>query len=461
MSIRLRLTLLYSAVLAVTLIAFGILLYLTQAQLTFDGLKSSLARQADDFITRERRFTRRTDPASPVLTLTGRWTQTRNADGTITGRTPDLGDTPLPISKTGLSTVQNGEDWSESAVVQNEPLLIYSAPVFTQEKVTQIVQIASPTTERDQALGTLRLILVVGGGLAILLAFGMGWVLAGMALVPIHQITGTAQTIGAEKDFSRRVEYKGPPDEVGQLATTFNTMLTELESAYRQLEDALQAQRRFVADASHELRTPLTTVRGNIALLQDKRPVAESDRAEALADTKDEVDRLIRLVNQLLALARADTKPTLQPEVLSVKPLLEDVCRQTKLRTPKRDITCEVGEDVTVLANPDALKQVLLILCDNAVTHTPNNASVCMTSEVVDGHVMISVEDTGPGIPPPLLPHIFERFFRGDPSRSGPGAGLGLSIAQELVQAQNGTIKVESQVNKGSTFTVTLPRAEA
>ncbi len=133
--------------------------------------------------------------------------------------------------------------------------------------------------------------------------------LAGTALRPIHRITQTAQAIGAEHDFSRRVEHKGPTDEVGQLAVTFNDMLAELESAYRQLEEALDSQRRFVADASHELRTPLTTVRGNIELLRAEPPIAPQERAEILADTTEEVDRLIRLVNQLLVLARVDAGP--------------------------------------------------------------------------------------------------------------------------------------------------------
>ena len=129
---------------------------------------------------------------------------------------------------------------------------------------------AFPIGQPQQYLTTLRLVLLVGSSLAILLALALGWALAGAALRPIHRITQTAQAIGAERNFGRRVEHQGPADEVGQLAVTFNDMLAELESGYRQLEGALQSQRRFVADASHELRTPLTTVRGNIELLQPR-----------------------------------------------------------------------------------------------------------------------------------------------------------------------------------------------
>ena len=184
---------------------------------------------------------------------------------------------------------------------------------------------------------------MIGCSLAILAAFAVGWGLAGTVLRPIHRITLTAQAIGAEHDFGRRVQHTGPTDEVGQLAITFNTMLAELESAYRQLEQSLDSQRRFVADASHELRTPLTTVRGNIELLRREPPIDAKERADVLADTKDEVDRLIRLVHQLLVLARADAGQALQREPLPIKPLLEDVCRQARLLAPQRTIRCRAA----------------------------------------------------------------------------------------------------------------------
>jgi two-component system, OmpR family, sensor kinase len=308
-------------------------------------------------------------------------------------------------------------------------------------------------------LNTLRVILIAGDTLVILAAFAIGWFLAGAALAPIHRITQTAQAIGAERDFRRRVQHIGPNDEVGQLAITFNTMLTELESAYRQVEQALDVQRRFVADASHELRTPLTTVRGNIELLRQDVPMDDKERADVLADTKEEIERLIRLVNQLLVLARADARHPLRREPLPLKPLIEDVCRQTKLLAPRRTITVEAVDDVTVLADRDALKQVLLILLDNARMHTPASAAVSVTTVIADGRVAIKIRDTGPGIAPNLLPHIFERFYRGNVSRSGGGTGLGLSIAKELLEAQDGSITVDSQIGQGSVFTMTLPQA--
>lgn len=461
MSIRLRLTLLYSGILAITLIAFCTILYLTQAQLTFNTIKSTLEHQAQEFAVRERRFPRHSEEGQAPAALPGRWTQTRNPDGTVIARTFDLGDTTLPLTPAGLAAVQGGVSWSETAQVQDEPLLIYSQPVTDQNRVTEIVQVASPIAEREASLGTLRLILVVGSILVILAAFAAGWWLAGTALSPIHRITQTAQKIGAERSFSRRVEHSGPNDEIGQLAVTFNAMLTELQSSFRHVQEALQAQRRFAADASHELRTPLTTIRGNIELLRRDPPMDTKERSDVLSDTKDEAERLIRLVNQLLVLARVDAGRPLRHDPLPVKPLLEDSCRQSRLLDPDRTISCEAPPDASVVGDRDALKQVMLILLDNALVHTPRRATVDVSAAANNGRVAIRVQDTGNGIPSQLLPHIFERFYRGEVSRSGPGTGLGLSIAKELVEAQGGALTVESQVGKGSVFTVTMPRAEA
>jgi two-component system OmpR family sensor kinase len=473
LSIRLRLSLLYSAVLALTLLAFSTTLYAAQSRAIYDSIRSDLARQAAGFVHANGQ-----GPAPgaalppgepppgeppegglPSGTLRGRWTQTRNLDGQVLGRSLDLSSTILPLSEAGLEANRHGSAWYEIVQVEDQPAMIYSRPYTAPNGAVQIVQIAFPITQPMQSLGTLRLALIAGSSLAIAAAFIIGWVLAGTALRPIQRITQTAQAIGAEHNFSRRVDHSGPADEVGQLAVTFNDMLAELEAAYRQLQAALESQKRFVADASHELRTPLTTVRGNIELLGREPPVAAGERAEILADTTDEVERLIRLVNQLLLLARADTRKTLRCEALPVEPLLDDVCRQARILAPKSTIRRGSPSSAWVRGDRDALKQVLLILVDNAGTHSAPGATIELSTAQADETVSIAVRDSGPGIPSEVLPHIFERFYRGEISRSGPGAGLGLSIAKELVEAQDGTIGVRSAPGRGSVFTVTIPSA--
>ena len=466
MSIRLRLSLLYTAILAVALIVFSIALYISQSQITLAITRDNLAQQAELFARGPKRLPQdqneppktSTPEPQPNPNLPGRWTQMRNAQGEIIASTADLTNAPLPLSDVGLKTVQGGAAFYEIANVENAPVLIYSQPLKTDNVVTGIVQMASPFGEREQSLHNLGLILIVGSALAILIAFVLCWIVGGTALQPIQRITQTAQAIGAEHNFSRRVQHTGPNDEVGQLATTFNSMLTELESAYKQLEQALDTQRRFVADASHELRTPLTTVRGNLALLSHEPPLAPEERAEVVGDTREEIERLIRLVNQLLTLARADAGQPLKQEPFALEPLLEDVYRQIKTLAPERNITRGNFDDVRVRGNRDALKQVLVILLDNALVHTNADAQIAFDTKRVNAHVEIRVRDTGAGMSPETMKHIFERFYRGDASRTGRrSTGLGLAIAQDLVQAQNGTLRVASEIGQGSEFIVTLP----
>jgi signal transduction histidine kinase len=270
-------------------------------------------------------------------------------------------------------------------------------------------------------------------------------------------MTRSAQAIGAERDLSRRVAHHGPPDEVGELASTLNRMLSRLEEAARETEVALRMQRQFVADVSHELRTPLTTLNGNISLLRREPPIGEADRREVLADMASESQRLIRLVRDLLSLARADARALQRVRPVALEPLLDDVCRQARLLDPDRSILCVPECELHILADDDATRQVLLVLMDNAVRH--GRGQIRVSARLSGDTVEVAVSDEGPGIAPEDLPHVFGRFYRGQHSDAEAGSGLGLAIAKALVEAQRGTIRVESEVGGGSTFTLALQRA--
>lgn len=459
MSIRLRLTLLYSAILALTLVVFSVALYVTVSRVTLNVLADSLADEAHRLVGSKYFKLDHIDYPARKFAAPETYVQTISFGGEVVDRTANLGSYVLPLSDTGLRTCRNGQPKTEITSTENGRLLIYSQPVRDQGRVVGIVQLARSLVDYDQSLNTLKRLLAIVGGVVTVAAFGVGWVLAGAGLQPIHRITQTAQTIGAERDFNQRVDYDGPTDEVGQLATTFNGMLTELEDAYRQVEQALQTQRRFVADASHELRTPLTTIRGNLELLRREPPISAEDRVAVLADVVEECERLIRLVNDLLVLARADAGRPLRREPVRIKPLIEDVCRQTKVLGSDKRIRCDDLLDVAVAGNRDALKQVLLTLVDNALKYTPAGGEISIETTADRGQIATSVRDTGPGISPAVLPHIFERFYQSDTARAGAGFGLGLAIAKTLVEAQAGTIEVESEVGEGSVFTVRLPQA--
>ncbi len=460
MSIRLRLTLLYSAILALTLIIFSVALYVTVSRVTLNVLADSLADEAHRLVDSKYFELDHIDYPARKFAAPETYVQTISFSGQVIDRTANLDGYTLPLSETGLRKCRNGEPKTEITSTENGRLLIYNQPVVREGHVVGVVQLARSLVDYDQSLNTLKRLLMIVGSVVTVAAFGVGWVLAGAGLQPIHRITQTAQTIGSERDFNQRVDYAGPADEVGQLATTFNGMLTELEDAYRQVEQALQTQRRFVADASHELRTPLTTIRGNLELLRREPPISAADRVAVLSDVVEECERLIRLVNDLLVLARADAGRPLQREPVWVKPLIEDVCRQTKILDPDKSIRCDDLENVAVAGNRDALKQVLLTLVDNALKYTPDGGTITIETAVEGGRVAIRVRDTGPGIKPNVLPHIFERFYQSDSARTGAGFGLGLAIAKTLVEAQDGSIQVESERGEGSTFTVKLAQAE-
>jgi signal transduction histidine kinase len=459
MSIRLRLTLLYSAILALTLLGLGVVLVVSVSQITLSTLEDRLREDAKRLIySREFRLDR-LGYDSRRIAVPDTYIQTIDPTGTIMARTTNLGDFQLPIDGDDLQAAINGESWTDIAVTENGRLFVFNQPIVLRGQFIGVMQLARSLAEQDRSLKTLRNALLIGSAFVVALAFIIGWVLSGAALRPIQRITDTAQIIGAQRDFDRRVDYRGPPDEVGQLATTFNGMLNELQGAYHQTEQTLQQQRRFVADASHELRTPLTTIRGNLGLLRRRPPIAEEDQLAALSDMTDETDRLIRLTNDLLVLARSDAGRSLRHEPVPIAPLVDDVCREAKLLGERRTIECEAVPEASVMGDQDAIKQVLLILLDNALKYTAEGGTITIGAACANRVAAIRIRDTGPGIAPETLPHIFERFYRSDESRTGSGAGLGLAIAKELIEAQHGQLAVESEIGRGSAFTMTLPLA--
>jgi two-component system, OmpR family, sensor kinase len=473
MSIRLRFTLIYTLILAITLVIFAAVLYVIQAQDTYNSIQQDLRQGAnklaegalrtynppappdggqprspipfDEFSSEQAFQTFPERDLGRVLDVKG------NLISSPFGRQEDA----LPLSAEGLQTLQNQKEWWQTATVSGEQMLIYSRPVIVNGRVIYIVQMARAITERNRTLQSLATTLVLAGSLMVLFAFGIGWFLAGITLRPIQRITQTAKAIGEERDFSHRVDYQGPQDEVGQLASTFNSMLARLQDAFQKVEHALQMQRDFVADVSHELRTPLTTLRGNLSLLRRDPPAPAEEQADILNDMVGESDRLIRLVNDLLLLARADAGRSLAKEPVDVSSLLEETCRQAKLLDPKRQINQDYPPALIVGGDHDAIKQVLLIILDNALKHS--TSSINVTAKRAGSWCEICVQDFGQGIPPEKLEHVFDRFYRGNETSMIPGFGLGLPIAQALVNGQGGEIRMASELGKGSSVTLRLP----
>ena len=470
MSIRFRFTLLYTFILALTLTIFGFALYTIQAQDTLRSLKQDLSLGANKLAEAALRADSRPNPPPsdeqlppPPIPFDEFSSELEfqsfpeRENGRILDATGNLVSSPfgrqedaLPLSEEGLQALQSKQEWWETAVVDEESLLIYNRPVIVDDEVVYIVQAARPLTERNRTLQSLATTLLIAGSVVILIAFGIGWIFSGITLQPIHRITQTAQTIGDERDFTRRVDYTGPPDEVGQLAGTFNSMLSRLQDAFRKVEHSLQMQRDFVADVSHELRTPLTTLRGNLGLLRKNPPMPLDEQTDILNDMVDESDRLIRLVNDLLLLARADAGRSFAKEPVDVSSLLEETVHQARQLDSQREISLDAAPSLKVMGDRDAIKQVLLIAMDNALKHSSGEVSV--TAKQNGAQVEIRVQDFGEGISPEKLEHVFDRFYRGEDSSTIPGFGLGLAIAKTLVDGMEGEITMESKLGHGSTL---------
>lgn len=337
-----------------------------------------------------------------------------------------------------------------------------------------IIQTARSEQDIEQSLSDLRRLLWQGGALVLVFALLGGWFITWSVLSAVRRMTKIARSISASRDFSQRVPDKSPlgRDELTSLASTFNAMLANLEQAY-------QRQQRFVADASHELRAPITSIRCNLDLLAKAPDLPAEEAKAALTDAQAEADRMGRLVNDLLTLARSDDT-TQQPKPdgykkvdgqmpkVDLDSLLLEVFRQYKpTGAGEGENRRQQGprlmlQDITpakVYGDADQLKQVLVALLDNAFKYTPYEGSVTLSLTADDYYATIKVNDTGIGVLPEDLPHIFERFYRADRARSRDrgGSGLGLTIAQSIVQEHDGDIQVESTPGKGSTFTLRLP----
>jgi two-component system OmpR family sensor kinase len=311
----------------------------------------------------------------------------------------------------------------------------------------------------EAQLDTLRLYLIAGVLLSLLCAALASWLVAGRALRPLDEMATTAEDIGRTQDLSRRLPAMPVNDEVGRLQRSFNQMLRQLEDAYLRLRSALTAQRRFVADASHELRTPLTTIRGNVGLLLKRDDISGEDRSAALEDIASESERMSRMVQDLLTLARADAGYHLEKFPLDLRPIVEDVSRQAQKLEPSRRVELLDGQPSLVTGNADAIKQLLWILIDNAFKHTGEGGHVEVQLQPGSQWTSLVVSDDGPGIPQQDLERIFERFYQSDAARTGEGTGLGLAIARWIAREHGGRVYATNNPQGGARFTVELPAA--
>jgi two-component system, OmpR family, sensor kinase len=297
--------------------------------------------------------------------------------------------------------------------------------------------------ELDEIEEVIGVLAAVGAG-ALLLAALACWGLAGRLLAPIRLLTQAAQTI-EETDLTRRIPVKGT-DEIARLAATFNAMLDRLESAF-------DSQRALVSDAGHELRTPITIIRGHLDLLGDD----PEERQETLAVVSDELDRMSRMVEDLLTLAKSERTDFLYPEDIDLDELTEELAGKAATLAP-REWSIEAAAPGRIVADRQRLTQAVMNLAQNAVQHTKQGDRIGLGGSLVNGHARLWVRDRGPGIAPADADRIFERFARGgDGPRPAEGAGLGLAIVRAIAEAHGGRVELDSRLGAGATFTIVIP----
>jgi heavy metal sensor kinase len=455
-TLRLRLTFWYSTVLALIISLFGAAVYGILAASLTRQIDLSLAAAADDII-RTSRFSPelQTVHIPPNLDQFGGpniYVQVWRTDNTLFDQSASLGSYTDPLDSRGLA---EGRQSLRDVRIGRIHLRVLTEPMQTaiDNQVVGYVQTAANLGVLDDAKSQLLLILIGGGVAAVLLAALVGGMTVRQALQPLEAITQTALKITRADDLSRRIPMDGAPqDEVGRLGMAFNESLERLERLFN-------AQRRFLADVSHELRTPLTAIRGNVDLLR-RMGGADPTSLDAI---QSEAERMSRLVGDLLLLAQADSgNLPLARDRVELDTLLLEVFREAQMLAAGVHVSIGEIDQAVVIGDRDRLKQLLLNLVSNAVTYTPEGGRVTLGLARVNEFARIAVSDTGVGIPPDELPHIFDRFYRVDKARSRlmGGAGLGLSIAQRIAHLHGGRLEAMSEgEGKGTTFCVWLPLA--
>lgn len=460
MTLRFRLTFWYTVLLAIVLLIFALGFHMVVAQALYNEVDATIRSQAEQVVAV---FEVNIDPmrsrlpSTAIVFASQVFAQATSVEGAIIDTSPSLGEETLALPDTVLQKNLQGETGFYDWLSRDATMRVYSAPVRSPDgTVVATVQVAQSLDAINSMLQVARLALLIGGGIAVALAALGGAIISGTALRPLNQIAATASRIARAEDLDQRIEGAYPDDEVGQLADTFNEMM-------ERLQDLFNTQQRLVADVSHELRTPLATIQGNVDLL---RRGAASDAAmlgEGLEAIGQEVARMTRLVRDLLLLAEADAGVQLTLKPVELDTLLLEVYREALLMANGR-VKVRLGHEdqAQVQGDADRLKQLLLNLLSNAIAYTPPDGTVTLSLHCrPDGWVRVTVADTGIGIALEDQPQIFDRFWRVDRARTraAGGSGLGLSIARSIAEAHGGTIAVESEPGKGSTFEVLLPQS--
>ncbi len=457
MALRGSLTLLYTSLLGGILLLFGVAVYGAVSFTITAQVEETLRQTVTDILARSRVDTvgdLNVVIVPPLSLPADVYVQIWGENGQLQASSPRLSQLNTPLD---AERMEAPKPVFHDVKIGNAHWRVLTVPLLADERPTGVLQASEKMTVVDTTQRAL-LIVIAGGSLLALSIAGLAmWISTDQILKPLKAATEVAMHISHADDLSRRIPYRGlPDDEVGQLIRAFNHTLSRLENQFHM-------QRRFMADVGHELRTPLTVVKGNVGLM---RRMGQMD-VESLDSIENEVDRLTRLVGDLLLLAQAEAgKIPLNRDLVELDTLVLEVLSEMHvLAGDKLQLRLGDIDQVLVCGDRDRLKQVLVNLVGNGIKYTPSGGEVLVGLGKENNLARLTVSDNGPGIAPDILPHIFERFYRAEKSRTrtqqdGKGFGLGLSIAYWIVRNHNGRIEVSSKEGRGTTFCVWLPLSD-
>ena len=462
-SLSFRLIAWYAGLLTLVFLLLGAVMFAAVA----DDLQSSLrndqirrAQQISDTLLRGVSHSVEPVLAQSVETLyapeaNDRFIRITRGDGTVLFQSGEPHDRHFVPDVPPLGQLPVSRSWREVRLSGGGSLVIGTVIHRSANGTRYAVEVGSSTAPIDAALGRLLAVLGTGLPLAVAMAVIGGFLLVRRSLVPMERIARKAEVI-TQHNLSERLPVERTGDELERLSLSLNHMISRLE-------EAVQGSKRLVADASHELRTPLTVMRGELESMAADPQVTAATR-ELLASLLEEVDRLAAVVDGLLALSRLDTgEASAQWVKFDLAELVATTADQMSLLAEDKRISviCDAPQRVLVDGNRAKLKQVVVNLLDNAIKYTPNGGSVRLKVAAQNGQAVLEVADTGMGIPPEALPHVFERFFRVERSRSREqgGAGLGLSIVKSICAAHGAAVELQSTTDQGSRFRIRFPSA--
>ena len=459
MPIRWRLTLWFSLILLVILVFSGIVLNTLLRHYLLNDVDNNLQVYSarvhgtlhPETIPGPLDYSVIHDKLPPIneFSSPGIYMQIIDSSGKVQVQSDNLVNQELPVSPALIQKGISGDTAVQTvAAGDNADVRIMISPLYMPDQ-TLILEVAQSLKPVDDALRQLRAALITGTLTALLLTGALGAILVRRTLQPVEHITRTARSIEESSDLNRRVGYSGPYDEIGQLATTFDHMIEHLDEAFK-------SQKHFIADASHELRTPLTVIKGNLDLL--KRNMSEEDRKESLRAIESETGRLTKIAADLILLAEVEAGQIARQENVSLKGIVGEELKRARLVADNLHIILGRMEELSVTGDAYKLSQVLSNLVDNAIKYTPDGGTITLSVFRDGDWARLEVSDTGIGIAPEDLPHLFDRFYRVDKARSMArgGTGLGLAIVKGIVEQHGGKVTVTSQPGKGSAFTVWL-----